>query len=220
MQHDLFSVPSGDIWQQISAPDAEIRFAPNFLDFHTARAYFDELREAISWRQDKIRVYGQLHNVPRLHQWYGDPGTEYVWSGLIMQPQEWIPPLLRLKALIERATDATYNSLLANLYRNGDDAVGWHSDDEPEFQGHPTIASLSLGAGRDFILRHNHRRDVANIKITLTHGSLLVMSGRTQQTWQHTVPRRAGVIAPRINLTLRTSTARSKPKCRLRSADS
>ncbi|MFY0531471.1 alpha-ketoglutarate-dependent dioxygenase AlkB family protein [Nannocystis pusilla] len=134
MQHDLFSVASDDIWQQIDAPDADIRFAPAFLDARTAKAYFDELMEAISWRQDKIRVYGKLHDVPRLHQWYGDPGTEYIWSGLIMQPQPWISPLLRIKSLIERATSATYNSLLANLYRNGDDAVGWHSDDEPDFK--------------------------------------------------------------------------------------
>mgnify|MGYP001002906568 FL=1 len=216
MQHDLFSCSGSDIWQQIDAPDAEIRFAPVFLDTRTASAYFDELMKAISWRHDKIRVYGKLHDVPRLHQWYGDPGTEYIWSGLIMQPQEWIPPLLQLKTLIERATAATYNSLLANLYRNGDDAVGWHSDDEPEFQGHPTIASLSLGAGRDFILRHKNRADVPQIKITLTHGSLLVMSGRTQQTWQHTVPRRAGVKSQRINLTLRTSVARSQPRQRRR----
>ena len=218
MQQDLFCSPREETWQRIDAPDADIRFKSSFLDEDTARRYFDELLVQVKWRQDRIRVYGKLHDVPRLHQWYGEPDTAYAWSGLVMAPQPFIPALLRLRAAIETATSATYNSILANLYRDGNDAVGWHSDDEPEFRGHPTIASLSLGAARDFVLRHRHRPDLPQIKISLTNGSLLVMSGNTQENWQHTIPKRAGVVAPRINLTLRTSVQRAEKKKRTRQA--
>lgn len=213
MQRDLFSsVKEPCDWEQIEVPNANIKISRAFLDSASATSYFNELVSTIPWRQDQIRVFGKKHDLPRLQQWYGEPGTVYIWSGVKMTPEPLTPALTRLKSLIELTTGNTFNSLLANLYRNGDDTVGWHSDDEPEFGELPIIASLSLGASRDFVLRHKHRSDISTLKISLTSGSLLVMSGDTQENWQHAVPRRATVKSPRINLTLRTSTALIRKK--------
>lgn len=213
VQHDLFGSPNQTSdWEHIDAPGAEIKIARAFLDTTSAATFFRELHSSIPWKQDQIRVYGKLHDLPRLQRWYGDPGTVYVWSGITMVPEPLTPTLRQLKSMIEQATGTCFNSLLANLYRDGNDTVGWHSDDEPEFGIRPVIASLSLGAPRDFILRHKSRPDIGPITIPLTSGSLLVMSGGTQENWKHTVPRRAAIKTPRINLTLRNSTTQVRKR--------
>jgi alkylated DNA repair dioxygenase AlkB len=123
-----------------------------------------------------------------------------VYSGIVNEPLPWTPALLAIKSHIEAATGSTYNSCLLNLYRSGDDAVSWHADDEAAFGPSPTIASLSLGAARRFEMK---RRDgSAKVSVLLEPGSLLVMSGRTQEEWLHRVPRDASA-RERINLTFR-----------------
>lgn len=122
-----------------------------------------------------------------------------------MEPEAWTPPHLEIKAAIERETGAVFNSVLLNLYRNGQDGVAWHSDDEPELGPEPVIASVSFGATRRFQLRHKTRKDLKH-EFALTHGSLLVMRGPTQQHWDHQVPKTARPVEPRINLTFRAIT--------------
>ena len=173
-----------------------------FLADQEATLLLDELRHSLAWRQDTIRLFGKRHPIPRLHQWYGDHGASYKWSGLVMQPRRWPAPLVALKARIEAASGARFNSVLANLYRDGNDSMGWHADDEPELGKHPVIASLSLGANRDFLLRHRAKQRPTEY-LSLGHGSLLLMAGATQQYWQHALPKRRRVSAPRINLTFR-----------------
>ncbi len=147
-------------------------------------------------------MFGKAYPVPRLHQWFGDPDAVYSWSGLTMQPQPWSPELAYLRGAVEAATRRRFNSVLVNFYRDGSDAVSWHADDEPELGSQPLIASVSLGASRDFILRRKH--DVASkISVSLENGSLLVMAGTTQQEWEHALPRRKRVKQPRLNLTFR-----------------
>ena len=126
----------------------------------------------------------------------------YSYSQHTMQPHSWQDLPLIIKQRIELATGETFNSVLINYYRDGKDSNGWHADDEPELGSKPVIASLSLGAARDFHLRS--KRDHSNKhKLNLQHGSLLIMRGATQQQWQHHVPKRASA-GPRINLTFRT----------------
>lgn len=158
------------------------------------------LLERTSWRQDSVMVYGKRHKLPRLQQWYGD-GC-YRWSGLTIQPRPWTHELSLVREAVQVATRRSFNSVLANHYRDGNDTVGWHSDDESELGSRPVIASLSLGVGRDFCLRRrsNHH---ARHSLRLKHGSLLVMAGDTQTEWEHAVPRRKKVTRPRVNLTFR-----------------
>jgi len=149
-----------------------------------------------------IQVYGKSHLTPRLSCWMGDKNAVYGYSHTVMQPVAWDSKILHIKQKIENVTNESFNSVLINYYRDGKDSNGWHSDDEPELGVNPVIASLSLGAPRDFHLRHKTNKKLTH-KMSLTSGSLLVMSGTTQQYWQHHIPKRAKAEG-RINLTFRT----------------
>ena len=126
----------------------------------------------------------------------------YGYSNTLMSPVAWSARLLELKHAIEAVSNHRFNSVLLNYYRDGKDSNGWHSDDEPELGHNPVIASLSLGAPRDFHLRHKTNQQTTH-KMTLENGSLLVMCGSTQHNWQHHIPKRAKAQG-RINLTFRT----------------
>ncbi|HNC76938.1 MAG TPA: alpha-ketoglutarate-dependent dioxygenase AlkB, partial [Pseudomonadales bacterium] len=164
---------------------------------------FEQLNSAIPWRQDEITLFGKRHRLPRLQAWYGDPGASYRYSGLLLQPTPWQPLLNEIRRQVETLTGLRFNSALANLYRDGNDAMGWHSDDEAELGVDPAIASVSFGASRRFLLRHRRRKDPPRIEILLTDGSLLLMAGPLQTHWHHALPRSRGVSEPRINLTFR-----------------
>ncbi len=187
---------------QLEMRDAEVWFYPDFFDPPTCQQLFQELARSIDWRQDHIRLYDKQIPLPRLTAWYGDTGMDYSYSGIIMQPQPWIPPLLHMKQAIEPVCGVCFNSVLLNLYRNGQDSVAWHSDDEPELGQNPVIASISLGAARRFQFRHRQDRSLKQ-EVLLTSGSLLLMQGVTQHFWHHQIPKTAKPIGPRINLTFR-----------------
>ncbi len=141
-------------------------------------------------------------SIPRLQSFMGNEGIEYTYSNLLMRARPWLPFMLTLKQQIEAASNSHFNTVLANLYRNGQDSMGWHSDDEPELRRNPTIASLSLGEQRRFLLRTKGSKS-ASIEVPLKSGSLLIMSGELQHYWQHSIPKTARKIRPRINLTFR-----------------
>lgn len=187
---------------EIELSDLKIEFTADFLNTELAEDYYRRLKEELDWRQENITVFGKTHKTPRLTYWMGDEGTDYRYSNMTMQPQPWSPLGRQIKSAVEVATGHSYNSVLINYYRDGRDSNGWHSDDEPELGCRPVIASLSLGAARDFQLRHKFRQQLKH-NILLTPGSLLLMQGDTQKFWQHQVPKRAQVDG-RINLTFRT----------------
>jgi alkylated DNA repair dioxygenase AlkB len=189
-------------------PDADVTFAPCWLEAAQADRLLDGLREAIAWENHRIRLFGREHASPRLSCWIGDPGTEYRYSGALFMPHPW-PLLLRpVRERLRAELDVDFNSVLANRYRDGRDCMGWHSDSEPELGEAPVIASLSLGASRRFVLKH--RRDPEQkLAIDLPQGSLLVMAGATQRNYRHALPRTAKPVGERINLTFRHVQPRS-----------
>jgi alkylated DNA repair dioxygenase AlkB len=138
-----------------------------------------------------------------LTAWYGDSTAAYTYSGLTLEPLPWTTLLASLRARVEALTEATFNSVLLNYYRDNRDAMGMHADDEPELGERPVIASLSLGATRTLVFRHKTRRDLAPVKIPLPSGSLLLMQGSTQSHWKHGINRSTRACGPRINLTFR-----------------
>ncbi len=157
----------------------------------------------IQWRCDHIKMYGENIPLPRLTSWYGDAGKSYTYFGITSQPNPWNKGLLYIKGKIEQTTALSFNSVLLNWYRSGEDHMGWHADDEQELGKNPVIASVNFGATRDFVLR---RIDDPTIKIVipLQHGTLLVMGGELQHYWQHSVPKRKKVKDSRFNLTFRS----------------
>jgi len=202
---DLFDSPRE--LQALAVPDADLRFAHGFYTSEEAAALMAALLAETPWRQERIRIAGEMRWQPRLTSWHGDIGADYAYSGIRLDPHPWTPTLSRMRRDIEVATGHAYNSVLLNLYRDGNDSVGWHADDEALLGPTPAIASLSLGQTRLFRLRHK-RRLHAPVDIQLTDGSLLLMAGSTQRHWEHTVPKERGERGPRINLTFRLIAAR------------
>lgn len=181
---------------------ADLLFDPDFLAPGEADAAFAALRHALPWEVHRLRLFGRDVDSPRLSAWIGDPGTAYRYSGSTFQPHPWPPALQVLRERVAAAAGAPLNSVLANLYRDGRDCMGWHSDDERALGPHPVIASLSLGATRRFRVR---RRDDARtgLALDLPAGSLLLMRGTTQRATRHALPRTARPVGERINLTFR-----------------
>lgn len=169
-------------------------------DLEAAR-YFTALMDGVPWRSDEVVIFGKRIVTARKVAWYGDAGCDYTYSGTTKQALPWSGELLDLKALAERLSGESFNSCLLNLYHNGGEGMGWHSDDEREIVRDSAIASLSFGAERRFVYRHKETQE--KVELILENGSLLVMKGETQQFWQHQLPKAARVKTPRINLTFR-----------------
>lgn len=186
----------------IDLPDAEIIYYPSFFDTAEAENIFKELLDTIPWQQDNIKVYGKVHAQPRLTALFGNDNKSYTYSNITMQPHPWNIVLQKIKFKIEEIVDASFSTVLLNLYRDGKDSNGWHADDEKELGQNPIIASISLGAERYFHLKHKSDKNLKQ-KILLENGSLLILKGPTQHHWLHQIPKTAKPIAPRINLTFR-----------------
>lgn len=170
---------------------------------------FAELRDAIAWEQHPIRVHGRTVLTPRLTAWMGD--SAYTYSGVTNEPRLWPPQLAELRQRLADELGAEFNSCLANLYRDGRDSMGYHSDDEPELGPQPVIASISLGARRRFALRHRETRQRWTWE--LGDGDLLVMSGESQSDYAHAVPKTSRPVGPRMNLTFRRFASLSGGHC-------
>ncbi|WP_407332777.1 alpha-ketoglutarate-dependent dioxygenase AlkB family protein [Enterovibrio sp. 27052020O] len=183
----------------ISLPDGALYWQPRFIEEHEASALFDVLSQKLPWQQLPIKMYGREVLQPRLQAWFGD--CSYTYSGLILSPASLPPFLEQLKSRCEQVSGTVFNSVLANLYRNGQDYMGWHQDNEPELGPTPSIASLTFGESRRFVLKHIHTGEKREFE--LGSGSLLIMAGKTQSYWQHTLPKTAKMKGPRINLTFR-----------------
>ncbi len=183
-------------------PGASLRYRADWLPAAEADALFAALAATISWERHRLRLFGREIDAPRLSCWIGDPGAAYTYSHVRFAPRPWPPVLATLRARLEITCCARFNSVLANLYRDGRDSMGWHSDDEPELGPEPLIASISLGGVRRFRLRARDGGD-AGLSLDLAHGSLLLMAGATQRLYRHDLPKTRAAVAPRINLTFR-----------------
>lgn len=183
-------------------PDSEMSYIPNFLSSDLATRYFEELLNCIPWRQDPITLFGKTYPQPRLTSLHAHTLDSYSYSGIVMRPQPMTETLQQIENKIYELCDASFTTVLLNMYRNGKDSNGWHADDEPELGKNPVIASVSLGAPRFFHLRHN-LDPKQRYKIILEHGSLLLMGGATQHFWKHQVAKTSKKVGTRINLTFR-----------------
>jgi len=158
------------------------------------------LIDECDWRQQEIKMFGKTCRQPRLSAWYGDRGYRY--SGIRLEPRPWPPLLQGIRRRVERLAGYDFNSVLLNYYRDQNDSMGMHSDDEKELGPRPVIASLSLGETRDFLLRHKTCKQ-QNIKLPLPAGSLLLMQGDLQRHWRHGINAQRRPCGARVNLTFR-----------------
>ncbi|WP_369934218.1 alpha-ketoglutarate-dependent dioxygenase AlkB family protein [Xanthomonas tesorieronis] len=187
---------------QLDLPGADVRWLPGWLAPAKAAALMAHLLAGVEWEVHRIRLFGRMVDSPRLSCWIGDPEASYRYSGTRFAPHPWPPALQPLRERLAAETGVAFNSVLANRYRDGRDAMGWHSDDERELGSRPLIASLSLGATRRFVLRHRQEPALRQA-LELSAGGLLLMGGETQRLYRHALPRTAKPVGERINLTFR-----------------
>ncbi len=183
-------------------PEASVVYYPSFFNPTIADTLFNTLLKETPWQQDQITVYGKTHPQPRLTALYADNDTTYTYANITMQPNPFTKALLQIKHEIERITTTAFTSCLLNLYRDGQDSNGWHSDNEKELGVDPIIISVNLGQERIFHFKHK-KNTAWRQKIRLEHGSILITKGTTQENWLHQLPKVKKSIGPRINLTFR-----------------
>lgn len=186
---------------KISGQHDFVEFRELFFSPKKADDYLQSLVQEVNWQEQHITLFGKQVMQPRLTAWYADVGLSYTYSKTTFHPMKWIPILEELKNLLSTTINTPFNSVLCNLYRNGSDSMGWHSDDEKELGLDPIIASLSFGAERKFSLRHKQTRLTESL--ILSHGSLLIMKPGCQSVYQHAVPKTGKLCGPRVNLTFR-----------------
>ena len=174
-----------------------LEYLETFYSQPQADALLEQLRAETPWKQERSR-FGL---VPRLTAWYADTGLTYTYSGVTHEALPWTEVLSEVRRRVEQAAATPFNSLLLNYYRDGQDSIGYHSDAEPELGPNPVIASISLGADRQFVMKHLKTGE--KLKYDLAHGSLLIMGGTCQHHWVHGVPKTKRVVGARINLTFR-----------------
>ena len=195
---DLFSEEK----QHFNLPNAELIYWPNFFSKVLSDSYFETLKMETNWQHDDITVFGKTYKQPRLTALYGKSDQSYHYSNIVMYPEPLTPTLKTIQQQIENITDYKFNTVLINLYRNGNDSNGWHADNEKELGEHPVIASVSFGCARPFHFKHRTLKEQRH-KLILEHGSLLIMKGEMQKYWLHQIAKTKKQINPRINLTFR-----------------
>lgn len=171
------------------------------LTTEQSNQYFNYFLNYLEWEHDEVYLYGKHYITDRKVVWYGDEQYKYRYSGSFKQAKQWNAGLFRLKQHIECLVGHSFNSCLANLYENGQQGLGWHSDDEPSLGQNMVIASLSFGATRKMSFKHKTNQMKKDLE--LQHGQLIVMRGETQHYWKHCITKTSQVIQPRINLTFR-----------------
>ena len=199
---DLFTLDRR--FEPIAMPDAEVSMLRGMETPVPYDQILGKLVRDTIWRQEAVRIYGKEYQQPRLVALYGDPGQKYDYSGVSLRPLPWSDLLRDIKRRIEDCTDATFNAVFLNLYRDHNDSMGFHSDDEKELGSNPTIASLTFGATRLFLLKHKRLKDLPTVKIPLEAGTVLLMKGATQHNWKHGINKQTEPCGPRVNLTFRT----------------
>jgi alkylated DNA repair dioxygenase AlkB len=196
---NLFGV---DTEQNLVPNNGTVNYFGPVLTPKLADHFYHQLLNTIDWRNDEARIFGKQYITKRKVAWYGDFGYSYTYSNSTKVALPWTQDLLELKKVVEDLSGFTYNSCLLNLYHSGDEAMGWHSDDEKSLSKNSCIASLSLGAERKFSFKHKNSGQTVSLE--LEHGSLLLMKNETQTYWLHRLNKSTKIKQPRVNLTFRT----------------
>ena len=197
----LFESKHSDCTLSILPKDGLVEYLPGVVSEQNSANLMSQLQTSLLWESDQLMMFGKKITTRRKVAWVGDPNCSYTYSGVKKNPQAWSSELLFIKAQVEELAQSKFNSCLLNFYHDGDDGMGWHSDDEKELDANSPIVSLSLGARRKFAFRH--KKNKTTIPLYLDNGSALIMRSPTQEFWQHALLKTKIVSTPRINLTFR-----------------
>ena len=186
--------------QIINFEGEAIYYGPIF-SLEQSSLFFDDLFNNIEWRNEEIVMFGKEIISKRKVAFYADDGVDYTYSNKTKKGLSWTSPLLKIKSMVENYTHVNYNGCLLNLYHDGNEAMGWHSDNEKEIIPNSSIASVSIGIERKFSFKNKLSKET--VAVQLENGSLLEMKGAIQKHWLHALPKSKKITKPRINLTFR-----------------
>jgi alkylated DNA repair dioxygenase AlkB len=183
-------------------PPNLLAYQPCVFNRDESQFYLETFINQTTWKQEIVQMHGKAIKTPRLTAWYGNSNKSYAFSGNKYNPLPWTMELLAIKARVEPIAGMEFNSVLLNYYRDGNDSVAWHSDDEYELGFKPTIASVSFGQERRFDVRQkaDHK---CKYSVVLESGSVLFMKGDLQRSWHHRIAKSTQPMKPRVNLTFR-----------------
>jgi len=187
--------------QTILNKDGRVDYFPNFITHGDSELYFKKLRAEIPWSKDELIMFGKKITMRRESAWFADGGRSYKYAGINRQGFSWPKPLNTIKERVEEVLDVQFNSCLVNFYFDGNDGMGFHSDDEKMLDSQHPIASVSIGTDRIFKFQHKATREQK--EVLLKDGSLLVMNPPCQEYWKHALPKNKKEKNSRINLTFR-----------------
>lgn len=204
MQQELFLTENNEngLNNNLLPKDGIVEVYPAFFTKEESEVLFDSLLNNIEWNQDSMKLYGKVVKLPRLTAWYGESMKKYSYSGIDMNVKPWTKDLTFIKERIEQSSGYKFTSVLLNLYRNGNDGVSWHRDNEKVLNINPVIGSVSFGATRTFKFRHIDDHSLIR-SVNLTSGMFVLMKGETQHKWEHTIPKTSLYVNQRISLTFR-----------------
>ena len=186
--------------QIINFEGEAIYYGPIF-SLEQSSIFYDDLLKNIEWKNEEIIMFGKEIISKRKVSFYGDDAIEYTYSNKTKKGLIWTASLLKIKSIVENLTQASYNGCLLNLYHDGNEGMGWHSDGEKEIMPNSSIASVSIGIERKFSFKNKSSKETVSIQ--LENGSLLEMKGAIQKNWLHALPKSKKITKPRINLTFR-----------------
>ncbi|HQR84123.1 MAG TPA: alpha-ketoglutarate-dependent dioxygenase AlkB [Polynucleobacter sp.] len=201
MQIPLFEPDNTQAPPNLLRKDGYAQYFAKVFSSANCETLLNTLLQTLDWQPDHLTMFGKQVITKRKVVWIGDKGCSYTYSGQKKDPQSWTPELLIIKEQLEDLAAWKFNSCLLNLYHDGNEAMGWHSDNEAELNPLAPIASLSLGGERKFAFRH--REDKESNSILLENGSVLIMHSPTQEFWQHSLLKTTLPVRPRMNLTFR-----------------
>lgn len=188
--------------QSKGLPPDMLEYTTGLFSADESDHYLESFIRNVPWEQKLVKMWDKEMLTPRLTAWFGDPQTNYAFTGLKLDPMPWTPELLDIKARVEPLAGVEFNSVLLNYYRDGNDSVAWHSDKENVLGKRPVIASVSFGQVRSFDIRckTDHKEQYA---VRLEHGSFLLMKAGLQEAFEHRIAKSVRPMKPRINLTFR-----------------
>lgn len=179
----------------------ELEYEAGFLNKAKADELFAHCVDELPWREELVQMFGQTFIAPRLSCAIADEGCTYRYRGSQNESIRFSHQLDGLRVKLQDQLQVPFNYVLATQYRNGDDYVGWHADDERDLVPGQTIANVSLGEARDF--RIKSRDGSFDERVTTEHGSLLLMYGEILRTTKHSLIRTRRLIGPRVVLSFR-----------------
>ena len=188
--------------QSRGLPEELLKYRAGWFTEKESDSFLKTFIRTIPWEQRLVKMWDKELLTPRLTAWYGDPNTDYSFTGLKLDPMPWTDELLQIKAKVEPMAGIKFNSVLLNYYRDGNDSVAWHSDKENVLGKNPVIASVSFGQVRSFDIR-NKTDHSEKYSVKLEHGSFLLMKAGLQEHWEHRIAKSVKPVKPRINLTFR-----------------